>query len=84
MRVFQLARERGFVQELLAVDGAELGIAEHLGLDGLQRDFPAGEGVLGEVDRPRRALAEQLLDLVLADLKAQVHVEEFDCHGVFL
>ena len=75
MRVAQLAGERGLVQELRAVHGAELRIAEHLGLDGLQRHLLAGKRVLGEVDRPGRALAEQLLHVVLADLQAQVERE---------
>ncbi len=69
VRMAQLAGERCLVQELRAVDGAELRVAEHLGLDGLQRHFLAGERVAREVDRSSRALAEQLLDVVFADLQ---------------
>jgi hypothetical protein len=76
MRVAQLAGERGLVQELRAVDGAELGIAEHLGLDGLERHFLAGEGVLREVDGAGRALAEVLLHFVFADLEREVHLRQ--------
>ena len=75
MRVAQLPGERGLVQELRAVDRAELRVAEHLGLDGLQRDFPAGKRVAREVDRSGRALAQQLLDIVFADLKGKVERE---------
>ncbi|MNC92192.1 hypothetical protein D3C83_85740 [compost metagenome] len=75
MRVAQLAGERGLVQELRAVDGAELGVAEHLGLDGLQRHLLAGEGVLGQVDGAGRALAEHLLDVVLPDLEVEIQRE---------
>ena len=59
MRVPQLAGERGLVQELRAVHRAEFRVAKHLGLDRLERDFPAGEGVLGEIDGPGRPLAER-------------------------
>ena len=64
----QLAGERCLVQELRPVDGAELRVAEHLGLDRLQRHFLAGEGVARKVDRSGRALAQELLDIVFADL----------------
>jgi hypothetical protein len=73
MRMAQLARERSFVEELLPVDGAELGIVEYFRFDRLQRDLAARERVLGEVHRARRAPAEQLADVVPADLKAQIH-----------
>src|SRR5262249_26534153 len=43
-----------------------------LGLDGLQRHLLAGEGVAREIDGSGRALAEQLLDVVLADLEAEI------------
>ena len=67
----ELARERRLVQELLAVDRAELAVAENLRLDRLQRHFLAGEAVFREIDRPARALAEELLDLVSPDLEAE-------------
>src|SRR5205814_577255 len=83
VRMPDLAGERSLVLELLAVDGAELGVAEHLGLDGLERDLAAGKGVIGEVYRTRRAFAELLLDLVLADLEAEVELEgRFVAHAV--
>src|SRR5262249_27780497 len=72
VRMPQLARERRLVLELRAVYGAELGIAEHLGLDGLERDFLSGKRVPGEIHHSRRAPGDRALDLVLADLKAQV------------
>src|ERR1017187_8829300 len=75
MRVPQLARERGLVQELRAVHRAELGVLEYLGLDHLHRNFLAGKGIRGEIDRPGRALAELPADVVLADLQAQIHFE---------
>src|SRR5213079_2456057 len=75
VRVAQLAGERGLVQQLPAIYLAELRIAEHLGLDGLQRHFLAGERVAREVDRSSRALAEQLLDVVFADLQRKVERE---------
>src|SRR5439155_167453 len=75
VRMAQLPGERGFVEQLAAVHRAELRVAEHLGLDRLQRHFLAGEGVAREIDRSGRALAEQLLDVVLADLQAEVEGE---------
>src|SRR5688572_27138337 len=81
--MLELARERGLVEKLLAVDRPELWIAEHLGLDGLERDLPAGERVLGEVDRPGRALPKQFLNLVFADLEAQVDFKIVS-HGAIL
>ena len=73
--MLELAGERSLVEELLTVDRAELGVAKHFRLDGLQRDFLAGKGVFRQVDGTGRALAEQLLDLVLADLEAKVEFE---------
>src|SRR6266581_1947385 len=75
MRMPQLPGERGFILELRAVYRAELRIPEDLALDRLERDLAPGEGVLGEVYRSGRALAERLLDVVFAYLKAQVHLE---------
>jgi hypothetical protein len=69
VRMAQLPGERGLVQELRAVHGAELRVAEHLGLDRLERHFPSGEGVLGEIDGPRGSLAEELLHVVFPDLE---------------
>jgi len=57
VRVLELSRERGLVEELRAVHGAELGVAEHFGLDGLERHFPAGKGVPGQVHRAGGSLA---------------------------
>src|SRR6185503_11622524 len=62
----QLAGERGFLEELRAVDRADLRV------DRLQRDFLAGEGVLREVNRAGGSLAEKLLHVVLPDLEPQV------------
>jgi hypothetical protein len=67
--------ERSLVQELRAVDRAELRVPEYLGLDHLQRDFLAGKGVHRQIDRSGSALAELLADVVLADLKAQIQFE---------
>src|SRR5206468_8775214 len=53
---------------------AEFGIPEYFGLDRLERDFTPGKGILGEVHHTGRALADRLLNVVLADLKAQVHL----------
>ena len=72
VRMAQLAGERRFVQQLRAIDRAEFRIAEHLGLDGLQRHLLAGEGVARKIDGAGRPLAEQLLDVVFPDLQAQV------------
>jgi hypothetical protein len=69
----QLPGERGLVQERRAMHRAELGIAEHLGLDRLERDFLPGEGVFREVDGSGRPLAEKLLHIVLPDLEAKIH-----------
>jgi hypothetical protein len=62
-------------RSLPAVHRAELRVAEHLGLDRLQRHLLAGEGVAREIHRASGALAEQLLDVVLADLQAEVERE---------
>src|SRR5512134_714057 len=75
VRMPELAGERGLVEELLAVNRPELGVAEYLGLDRLQRHFPAGKRVPCQVDGARGALPDELLDLVLPDVEAQVHVE---------
>jgi len=80
VRVPELPGERGLVQELRAVHGAEFRVAEYLGLDRLQRHLVARERVLGEVHRPRRAFAEQLLHVVFPDLQAQIE-REFPRHA---
>ena len=72
VRMAQLPGERGFVQQLSAIDRAEFRIAKHLGLDGLQRHLLAGEGVAREIHGAGRTLAEQFLDIVFADLQTEV------------
>src|SRR5258708_23237495 len=74
MRMPQLPGERSLVLELRAVHRAEFGIPEYFGLDRLERDFTPGEGILGEVHHSGCALAERPLNVVLADLKTQVHL----------
>jgi hypothetical protein len=81
VRVADLAGERGLVLELLAVHRAELRVAEHLGLDRLQRDDAAGERVLGEIHGAGRALAERGLHLVLADLQRQAGEADLGLRG---
>ena len=89
MRVTQLAGERRLLEKLRAVHRAEFRIAEHLGLDRLQGHLPAREGIARQVHRAGGALAEQLLDVVLADLEAEALIEvevELECrflrHGL--
>src|SRR5258706_15307493 len=74
MRMPQLPGERSLVLELRAVHRAEFGIPEYFVLDRLERDFTPGEGILGEVHHSGCALAERPLNVVLADLKTQVHL----------
>src|SRR6185369_7604748 len=64
-----------------AVHRAELGVAEHFGLDDLEGHFLARKGVHGEVDRSGRALAELFADVVLADLQAEIEVEGGVAHA---
>src|SRR5690349_18353477 len=68
----ELAGERRLVQELGSIDRAEFRIAKHLRLDRLQRDFLAGKGIAREIDGSGRALAEELLDVVFANLQAEI------------
>src|SRR5207249_12153671 len=70
----ELSGKRSLVLELRAVHRAEFGIPEYFGLDRFERDLTPGERVPSEVNRSRRALADRLLNVVLADLKAQVHL----------
>src|SRR5258705_4392482 len=74
MRMPQLPGERSLVLELRAVHRAEFGIPEYFGLDRLERDFTPGEGILVEVHHSGHALADRPLNVVLADLKTQVHL----------
>src|SRR6266516_4260593 len=74
VRMPELSSERSLVQELRAVHRAEFGIPEYFRLDRLERDFTPGKGILGEVHHTGRTLADRLLNVVLADLKAQVHL----------
>src|SRR5712691_7258720 len=73
VRMPEFSGERSLVLELRAIHRAEFGVPEHLGLDRFERDLPPGERIPGEVYRSGRALAERPLNVVLADLKAQVH-----------
>src|SRR6266436_10058014 len=84
MRMPQLPGERSLVLELRAVHRAEFGIPEYFGLDRLERDLTPGEGVPSEVNRSRRALADRLLNVVLADLKAQVRLNGRVRHALSL
>ena len=74
MRMAQLPGERGFVQELRAVHGAELRVAEHFRLERLQRHVASGESVLRVIHRSSRAPAEELLHVVFADLQAKLEL----------
>src|SRR5258708_1700582 len=74
MRMPQVPGERSLVLALRAVPRAEFGIPEYFGLDRLERDFTPGEGILGKVHHSGRALAERSLNVVLADLKTQAHL----------
>jgi hypothetical protein len=58
VRVAQFSGERGLVEELLAIDRAELGIVKYFRFDRLQGHFVAGEGVLGEVNGAGSPLSE--------------------------
>ena len=74
VRMPELSGKRSLVLELRAVHRTEFGVPEYFGLDRLERDFTPGKGILGEVHHTGRALADRLLNVVLADLKAQVHL----------
>ncbi len=74
VRMPEFSGKRSLVLELRAVHRAEFRVPEYFGLDRLERDFTPGKGILGEVHRTRRALADRLLNIVLPDLKAQVHL----------
>ena len=82
VRVLELSRQRSLIEELGTMHAAELGIAEHLGLDDLQRHFLPGKGIDSQIHGPRGALAEPLTDVVLADLQVEIEFEGGFSHAL--
>jgi len=68
VRVLQLAGERGFRDEELAVELAAFRVMEERRGDDLYGDAALGEWIVAQVDLGSRAGSEVALDRILSDL----------------
>ena len=67
VRVHDLARERGFIQEHALVKRAVFGVLQHFRKHDLDRDIAIVEGVLGHVNRAGCAAPEFAQDAIFTD-----------------
>src|SRR5687768_17519167 len=72
MGVAELPRERRLVLEEAQLPARRLRVGRQL-LHHLHRDVALPERIAGEIDRAGRALAQEALDLVLADPRGRAH-----------